>query len=126
MMDITATLSLRGVMPIRTIVALGAFLWQISRIALIPAVMSATLGSPADWGEVLPTLLVPATTTMTFGLTLSSSPLFNRQSMFWILLAPQPKFAAFQPKKFWRQFARKPLYCSSLAPHRRVIESPSK
>ena len=39
----------------------------------------------------------------TFGLTPSSSPFSRRQRMFSVLSAPQPKLAAFQPKKFWRQ-----------------------
>src|SRR5437762_9642809 len=117
MMDITAILSLRGVMPISTIVALGAFSRHISRMALSPLVMSATLGSSLPRGATVPTLLVPARMTMILGLTFSSSPLVNRQRMFWIVSAPQPKLAAFQPKKFWRQFARKSLYCLSLVPH---------
>ena len=69
---------------------------------------------------------MPASSTMIFGFTPSSSPFSNRQRMFSTRSAPQPKSAAFHPKKFVFQFARLSLYMESLAPHRRVIESPSK
>src|SRR3954471_12894802 len=39
---------------------------------------------------------------------------------------PQPKLAAFQPKKFCFQFASSADHCGSLQPQRRVIESPRK
>ena len=67
----TAGLSLRGKMAVRTIVAAGAFFRQASTMAARPRVTSATLASSPG---SLPTLLVPARITMTFGLTPSSSP----------------------------------------------------
>src|SRR5882724_8683021 len=120
MIGITNMLSLRGKIPINTIVALGAFRRQTSRIALIPRVMSLILGSSLPCVELFPTLLAPASRTMILGLTLSNSPLLRRHSMFWVLSPPQPKLAAFQPKKFSCQFSRKYLNCSSLVPQRLV------
>jgi hypothetical protein len=43
---------------------------------------------------------------MTLGSTPSSSPFSMRQRMCCVLSPPQPKFAAFQPKKLACQFAR--------------------
>src|ERR1700687_3604108 len=82
MIGITARLSLRGVIPISTIVALGAFWRQTQRMAFTPRVTSAPLASSLHAEDSLPTLLVPAIITMTFGLTLSSSPFLSRQRMF--------------------------------------------
>ena len=76
---ITAMLSLRGKIAVRMIVASGALRRQTSRIASSPRVMSATLSSSPGSD---PTLLVPASTTMTFGFTPSSSPFSSRQRMF--------------------------------------------
>ena len=74
----------------------GAFFRQRSTIAFRPSVTSATLASsPAS----LPTLLVPARSTMTLGLTPSSSPFSRRQRMFSVRSPPQPKLPAFQPRK---------------------------
>ena len=69
-----AMLSLRGKMPVTMIVALGAFARMTSRIALMPRVISAAFASSSSAGVILPTLFVPASRTMTFGLTPSSSP----------------------------------------------------
>ena len=128
MMGITAMLSLRGVTPMRIIVAPGAFRRSVSRMALTPRATSAALASASSSprGDLSPTLFVPAMRTMTLGLTPSSSPWSRRQRMFCVVSPPQPKSAAFQPKKFRRQLSRNDLYCSSLVPQRLVIESPSK
>jgi hypothetical protein len=81
-------------MAVSTIVAAGALLRQLSTIAVRPRVMSATrASSPGS----LPTLLVPASSTITFGFTPSSSPFSRRQRMFSVRSAPQPKSPAFQP-----------------------------
>ena len=85
---ITAMLSLRGKIAVRTMVAFGALRRQTSRIASSPRVMFATLSSSPGSD---PTLLVPASTTMTFGCTPSSSPFSSRQRMFSMRSAPQPK-----------------------------------
>jgi len=61
---ITAMLSLRGKMAVTTIVALGAFSRHRSMIAFRPRAISAALASSP--GSV-PTLFVPASSTMTFG-----------------------------------------------------------
>ena len=103
---ITAMLSLRGKMPVTTIVAAGAFCRQTRTMAVTPRVISATLASSFSGPGCVPTLFVPARSTMTFGLTPSSSPFSRRHRMFSILSAPQPKSAAFQPKKFCFQLAR--------------------
>src|ERR1035437_2785908 len=76
---ITAMLSLRGKMPVTTMVAPGAFVCMTRRIACRPRVMSATLPSSPPAGARLPTLLVPASRTTILGLTPSSSPLSRRQ-----------------------------------------------
>jgi hypothetical protein len=100
----TAMLTLRGKIPVTMIVALGALLRQRSSNAFNPRVMSATFSSLPSRA---PTLFVPARITMTFGLTPSNSPFSIRHSMCSILSAPQPKSAAFHPKKFVFQLARK-------------------
>jgi len=64
-------------------------------------------GYGAAVGGTVPTLFVPASTTMIFGLTPSSSPCSSRQRMCCVLSPPHPKSAAFQPKKFCVQFARR-------------------
>ena len=56
-------------MPVRTMVALGAFVFMILNTAWIPLVMSAALASSPPGGTVLPTLLVPASSTTIFGFT---------------------------------------------------------
>ena len=48
----------------------------------------------------------PRESTITFGFTPSSSPFSSRHRMCSMRSAPQPKSAAFQPKKFAFQFAR--------------------
>jgi hypothetical protein len=70
--------------------------------------MAATLSAaaPASAGT-LPTLLVPARSTMTFGEIPSSSPCSMRHRMCSIPSAPQPKSAAFQPENVRFQWARK-------------------
>ena len=90
----TAMLSLRGKIAVSTIVAFGALSRHRCTSARRPRVMSSTLASPPG---VPPTLFVPASTTMTFGLMPSSSPWSIRQIMFSIRSAPQPKSPAFQP-----------------------------
>jgi hypothetical protein len=70
---ITAGLSLRGKIPITMMVALGAFVCMMSSIALIPPVMSATFTRSPSAGTSLPMLFVPASRTMIFGWTPSSS-----------------------------------------------------
>jgi len=96
MAGITAGLSLRGKIAVRMIFAAGAFLRQRAMSAFMPAVMSAIFASSAGW---MPTLLVPARITMTFGFTPSNSPCSSRQRMCSIRSAPQPKSPAFQPKE---------------------------
>jgi hypothetical protein len=100
--------SLRGKIAVRTTVARGAFSRQRSMIAFRPRVISAILSADAPAGAgAPPTLLVPASSTMTFGSTPSSSPFSIRQRTCCVLSPPQPKLAAFQPKKLAVQCARK-------------------
>ena len=101
---VVAGLSLRGKMPVSTIVAFGALARARFTSARRPRVMSATFSSPPG---TFPTLFVPARMTITFGFTPSSSPFSRRQSMCSIRSAPQPKSAAFHPVKFSLQLARK-------------------
>ena len=70
--------------------------------AKAPRAISAIVRASRACG---PTLLVPARTTTIFGFTPSSSPCSRRHRMFCVRSAPQPKFAAFHPKKFWFQLA---------------------
>ena len=98
----TAISSLRGKIAVTMIVAEGALRRHVSTMAFRPRVMSATFASPPG---VLPTLLVPASSTITFGFTPSSSPSCNRHRMFWVPSAPHPKLPAFQPKKVFFQCA---------------------
>ena len=66
---ITAMLSLRGKIPVSTIVARGALRRQRSTMAFRPFVTSATLSAVfPDAAGTLPTLLVPARITITFGI----------------------------------------------------------
>jgi hypothetical protein len=95
-------LSFLGKMAVRIIVAFDAFCWQMSMIAFRPRAISATVCSSRG---CVPTLFVPASRTMTLGRTPSSSPCSSRHRMFSVRSAPQPKFAAFHPKKFARQLA---------------------
>ena len=83
---------------VRMIVASGAF-WRHEiddRLQAARDVRRPSRHRPA----ALPTLFVPASSTITFGFTPSSSPFSRRQRMFSTRSAPQPKSAAFQPKKF--------------------------
>ena len=105
---ITAMLSLRGKIPVSTIVARGALRRQRSTMAFRPLVTSATLSAIVpDAAGTLPTLLVPARITITLGSTPSSSPCCSRQRMCCVLSAPQPKSPAFQPENVAFQWARK-------------------
>ena len=77
-------------------------------MAFKPFVMSATFPAAfSDGAGTLPTLLVPARITITFGFTPSSSPCSSRHRMCCVLSAPQPKSPAFQPENVVFQWARK-------------------
>src|SRR6266404_6106880 len=95
-------LSLRGKIAVMMTVAFEALAWHTSRRALSPWVMSSTCSASPD---SVPTLLIPASTTITFGFTPSSSRFSRRQRIFSIRSAPQPKLAAFHPKKLVLQFS---------------------
>ena len=75
-------------------VASGALVRHTSTIAFTPRAISAIVSSSRG---AAPTLLVPASRTITFGWTPSSSPCSRRQRMFCVRSAPQPKSAAFHP-----------------------------
>jgi hypothetical protein len=70
--------------------------------AFTPRAISAMVRASRACG---PTLFVPASRTITLGLMPSSSPFSSRHRMFCVRSAPQPKFAAFHPKKFSFQLA---------------------
>jgi hypothetical protein len=104
---IAAMSSLRGKIAVRTIVACGALLRITSRIARMPRLTSPARSAALTVLGALPTLFVPASSTITLGFTPSSSPFWSRHRMFCVASAPQPKLAAFQPKNRCVQWARK-------------------
>src|SRR5260370_36676218 len=99
MMGMTAILSLRGVMPISTILASGALRRQVSKIALMPPMVSSSLESSLPWGDLLPTLLVPASRMIILGLTLSNSPLLRRHRIFCVVSPPQTEVSSIPAKE---------------------------
>jgi len=124
MIDITARLSLRGVIPIKTIVALGAFLRQTSIMALSPRVMSAIRGSsPASADRYRH--CGSSHDDDDFRIDVIEFSVVEPPENILRCVSAPTEVGRIPAKKFSRQFARNNLYCSSLVPHRRVIESPS-